>query len=151
MEGLGEPTLDPHATSSQLMEQSLMLEIYPYTLETLSWVHTVAMATRLDVNTWLTLGEMRLRLARHIVFLLSDDQQLLPLLPSLPLIHLQQACLDRGLKVVGLNRDELALQLSEWLKFSLSKPHLITPLLIHAHGFTPRDFILAPVPPKQPL
>ena len=58
--------------------------------------------------------------------------------------ELKYACLERGLKVLGLSRQEFENQLKEWIYLSTKCPKVVTPLLIFAHAFEQRDLFLQP-------
>ncbi|KAI8922954.1 LETM1-like protein-domain-containing protein [Entophlyctis helioformis] len=68
-------------------------------------------------SSWQPTFMLRSRLARHFAFVRSDDAMLsvAPGLAELSLEELQEACENRGMSCVNLDRDALAANLQAWL------------------------------------
>jgi LETM1 and EF-hand domain-containing protein 1 len=78
-------------------------------------------------------------------YLTSDDKLIHQEgVESLSLTDLQQATLERGLKVLEMTPSDLQDQLREWIKISLAMPYVKTALLAYAHSFEERDLVLMP-------
>jgi len=58
--------------------------------------------------------------------------------------ELVDACLERGLQVLGFSIEQLQSQLGEWIKITQQSPRVPTPLLIYAHVYAKKDLCLQP-------
>jgi len=135
-------------TVSQVIEQENLLR--QLTIEKLNYSQTAAICSMVEKGTRLPLYFLKRRLLKHLEFLQQDDKILYEegKWSELDEAELDQAMLERGLKVLNLQLHDLEDQLQEWVYLAHSHPHLLLPLLIYAHSYKQRELWLRP-PPKH--
>jgi LETM1 and EF-hand domain-containing protein 1 len=121
-----------------------MLRRYCY-FDILTWRQVAALCSRLGLGTRAPKSWLIKRIRKHILHIMKDDQLIYEEgIDSLNEEELQEACWERGLKVLELDVSTLRIQLDEWLKLSLRWETLIEPLLIYAHAFEEKELFFQP-------
>jgi len=136
-------SLNGPLSAAKVMQNADLLEA-TCSVKHLTRSQLAALCSVLNLGTRTIAFMLRVRYYAHITYIRQDDRIINSEgIESLNEHDLIEACMERGLKVVGLSRKTLQKQLGEWIQLSLHCP-VLTPLLVYAHTYEQRDLLLQP-------